>query len=236
MCQVSSRVSYAVNIQVNVTSGMLFRDPLVTLGNIVNSTLSPFANITIALSVSLKRTFSLSVRAWEVKYITIKYSRLLPNHAVAPLQRSVSVPVHVFVTGCDKITSSAVCAAAPGCVFCLQYPGIRVLRSTSNEDSKEASSSLLHSIKDCGDDSACIDRHRSLFAVVAPEGLGTVSYEFSGYCASDYSQSDETLLCKDNSSDSNPSALSSLWIIGVIISFAISLFVFLSSSGFVVSQ
>ena len=59
-----------------------------------------------------------------------------------PVVNILTLNMYPLAVNCDKITNYLTCMLLPGCIYCLNYPDLRVLRETNNsviESSVESS-------------------------------------------------------------------------------------------------
>jgi len=106
----------------SLTPDLLYTDQVV----VINQTQSVSINITI----SVLRLFTGASFGWISKRLSFKYGRVdVPDESI---DYSVSFPVYPSSTGCARLKTKQQCSTFPGCIFCVQFPSMRVLQLLGN--------------------------------------------------------------------------------------------------------
>ena len=199
--QINNTNNFILYIEANVDEFSAHNDPYVNITTSFNDSLMPYEGGTINVTISLRRTLLGTVNIWNSKAVNIRYG-LNRVSVLGGGGASTSLPIEVAVSGCSKVGTGTLCSSLPGCVFCIEYAGgIRVLRA---EDYTE--------------------KGRKLFNNVVPTALGSLEYDFNGYC--------EPLSLDKPSCTLDGSGLETdplLWIWGLLTCIAISMAVLIFS-------
>lgn len=153
-------------------------------------TIPGFSSWSVAINTSFASIMSGRKAAWDVKTLTVTYSR----PSVSDVEFNYAIDIFPAVKQCSIATRSQ-CLRLPGCIYCLDYPGIRVLRQAGDEQD-EASSFVGGGIQSesryigspfQGEDGGMIEniniQDRELYTNIMPDQVGVKTYSFSlGYC------------------------------------------------------
>lgn len=156
-----------ITVNFSVTSD--FRAPAVSVP-IGGVTIQPFSNRSFAINSSIAELINDPDLPWVVKTITVGYIR--------PTQFSNDLHHHIDLLpssdNCNDVESPNLCMALPGCIQCIDYEGIRVLRAI-----------------DCDDVDCSSKRKRSLYASIIPEIAGYSKHKLQhGICETGWDNSD----------------------------------------------
>ena len=129
------------------------------------------------------RTFLSKVTTWEVKKLYIYYTLEKDKDSNIYIK---TIPIEPFISSCNNIISSSICSSSPGCMFCNNYPGIRLLQSINNtyiSNIAYTNYSLLQ---------------RVLYNNIVPDAISTYSSsDLSGSCISSIYVTDCPLTIED---------------------------------------
>ena len=98
---------------------------------IINRTQSLEINVTI----SVLRLYYGKSLGWTSKHMSFRYGRVaIPSESIDYI---TSFPIYPSATGCKAFKSKQQCSTFPGCIFCVQYPSMRILQLLSSNASTD---------------------------------------------------------------------------------------------------
>jgi hypothetical protein len=90
----------------------------------------PFSNMTFTIQSNIWKMLSSEVTTWTVKTLHLNYIR--PSQFSEYLDHEIRfLPVTYH---CSTITSRSLCINLPGCIHCLDYGGLRVLKEINSNE------------------------------------------------------------------------------------------------------
>lgn len=126
---VTNTNSSTVAVTFSVTGSRQSNGPVVSIARWSKQTLliAPYSSSLIHVNVSMWAIVNNKQYQWEVKKITVTFTR------PAVWGFSANYPIFVYPTmkNCTLLASRNTCVRLPGCMYCLSYPGIRLLSSPS---------------------------------------------------------------------------------------------------------
>eukprot|EP01041_Mallomonas_annulata_P009600 gene9600-19954_t len=208
--QVTNPNDFPLYLLVNISGSMAY-DPYVNFSTDFKSILHPLSTGNITVDISMKRVFSGIIQQWNVKTINI-YSSMSSSNMMNPYQ-STDIDIDVVVSDCNLISTPSVCSSSPGCIYCAQYPNIRLLQEAVDDVDVDEGDSSFHRNKFIITGVA-----RRLYNSLVPGAVGDVSYKLGGQCISD---TDPTRCPLDLNLNRKGSGW--IWLSGVIIACTFSL-------------
>jgi hypothetical protein len=134
---------------------------------------------TITFNVSFVGLLSGSQSGWETKEIVVQVTR--PAISDTVLQYDISV--FPEVTNCSAVSSRGTCIALPACLFCTQYPSIRVLQEVEGIEEHATEEGNTYKIMSTNSESFIEKYRRMLYTDIIPDQLGVrLKNTRNGYC------------------------------------------------------
>ena len=195
--QIENPESFVQYVQTYFNSSYLRNvDPLFNISEPnAAAALQPGASLNLTVSASVGRVLGGAPISWTLKHFIIYYSEkplpslatlLHPNRSAQVTGVHVlSVPLEVTFTPCTAVKNKFVCSNLPGCIFCVTYSGIRVLRADGGDVQLAESGPVGGDFPDnkwSTSDNPATGISRSLYNYIVPNGLGTVNEKVEGYC------------------------------------------------------
>lgn len=143
--------------------------------NPVVSILNPKQSITININISLISLYQddTGVLIWGIRSIYFQYNRIIyPNELY---NYPISFNIYPSTIQCNSITTKYKCTSFPGCIFCMEYPNMRIL---SNQ------TLLKHNYK--YNNISYYQLNRKLFSNIIPQTIinsNIKNNEQIGYCS-----------------------------------------------------
>ena len=124
MVAVINDTPYRLWVSLDPSTSSLAPDLLCSHQSVV---LNRTQSVSINVNISVLKLFTGTSLGWTTKRLAFKYGRLeVPNESIDYFE---SFPVYPSSTGCVRLTTKQQCTTFPGCIFCVQFPSMRVLRA-----------------------------------------------------------------------------------------------------------
>lgn len=170
----------ATNIVVNmsVTGSESLSPHILIPSSSMNVTITAFESKTFYINVNVSSLYYGRDANWVVKTVIITYSR--PSFSPYPF--NYLVDVFPGATNCSSITSVATCMRVPACIFCANYPSLRILRA----EEEEGNLSFSEEWTELSEEERYYNSRRRLFTGLVPAQLADLGVPLKGVCTTGF--------------------------------------------------
>lgn len=156
----------------------------------VNVTVLPFQSQTFYVNVNLTSLYIGGDSHWEVKTVTLSYTRL----SLSPYAFSYPIEIFPGATNCSSVKDIATCMRIPACIFCTNYPSLRILKAEEDIENQLSSEEWT----ELSEEERYYYSKRKLFTGLVPAQLGDLGLPLAGVCTNGF----QTSVCVPYSSSS----------------------------------
>ena len=184
--QNQNATSIVVNMSVTGTGSVSPR--ILIPSSSMNVTIPAFQSKTLYINVNISSLYYGRDSDWELKTVIITYKR----PSFSPFPYNYLVEVFPGATNCSSIKTIATCMRVPACIFCANYPSLRILRA----EDQEGNQSLSEEWREFSDEERYYNSRRKLFTGLVPAQLADLGLPLAGVCTTGF----QTSVCAPYSS------------------------------------